>query len=50
VSLRGIARSDGALGDLVSVRHIGDRSLRRYRVAGPGLVVPSYIQAQGDDS
>ncbi len=50
VSLRGIARGDGVLGDLVSVRHIGDRSLRRYRVAGPGLVVPSYIQVEGDDS
>lgn len=50
VSLRGIARGDGLLGELVSVRHIGDRSLRRYRVAGPGLVVPSYIQAEGDDS
>ncbi len=50
VSLRGIARGDGALGDLVSVRHMDDRSLRRYRVAGPGLVVPTYIQTEGDPS
>ena len=47
VSLRGIAREDGALGELVSVRHLDGRVLRRYRVAGPGLVEPSYVTTKG---
>ena len=47
VSLRGIAREDGALGDLVNVRHLDGRLQRRYRVAGPGLVEPSYVTTKG---
>jgi flagella basal body P-ring formation protein FlgA len=50
VSLRGIAREDGALGELVSVRHLDGRVLRRYRVAGPGLVEPSYVTTKGGSS
>ena len=50
VTLRGIARGDGALGEMVSVRHMDSRELRRYRVAGPGIVVPSYTQAAGGNS
>ncbi len=47
VSLRGIAREDGALGDLVTVRHLDGRLQRRYRVAGEGLVEPSYVTTKG---
>lgn len=50
VSLRGIAREDGALGELVSVRHLDGRLQRRYRVAGPGLVEPSYVTTKGGSS
>ncbi len=50
VTLRGIARGDAALGEMVSVRHMDSRELRRYRVAGPGIVVPSYTQAAGGNS
>lgn len=47
VSLRGVAREDGGLGDLVSVKHLDGQVQRRYRVAGPGLVVPSYLSQSG---
>lgn len=50
VSLRGIAREDGALGELVSVKHLDGQVQRRYRVAGPGLVVPSYLNQPGGSS
>lgn len=50
VSLRGIAREDGALGELVNVKHLDGQVQRRYRVAGPGLVVPSYLSQPGGSS
>ncbi|MEZ4395626.1 MAG: flagellar basal body P-ring formation chaperone FlgA [Candidatus Krumholzibacteriia bacterium] len=51
VSLRGIARGDGALGDLVTVQPLdGGGAQRRYRVAGPGVVVPSYVPLSGGSS
>ncbi|MBM4118813.1 flagellar basal body P-ring formation protein FlgA [bacterium] len=50
VSLRGIAREDGALGELVGVKHLDGQVQRRYRVAGPGLVVPSYLSQPGGSS
>lgn len=49
VTLRGVARGDGALGELVTVKHEDTRALRRYRVAGPGIVVPAYIDT-GEES
>jgi flagella basal body P-ring formation protein FlgA len=45
VSLRGVSRSDGALGDLVSVRHLDTRHIKRYRVTGPGTVAPAYLKS-----
>ncbi|MBN2169786.1 MAG: flagellar basal body P-ring formation protein FlgA [Candidatus Krumholzibacteriota bacterium] len=42
VSTRGVARGDGALGDLVTVKHLDGGALRRYRVVGPGRVAPAY--------
>ena len=47
VSLRGVAQADGALGDLVSVRNIDTRELKRYRVTGPGTVGPTYLKTSG---
>ena len=35
VTMKGIAQGDGALGELVGIRHLGTRELRRYRVTGP---------------
>jgi len=48
VSTRGVARGDGALGDLVTVRHLDGGALRRYRVVGPGRVAPAYRQVEGE--
>lgn len=50
VSLGGIAQSDGALGDLITVRHLDTKLLRRYRVTGPSQVSPSYLESVGEGS
>lgn len=50
VTTRGVARNDGGLGEMVTVRHLDSRELKRYRVAGHGVVVPAYLSAKGDES
>jgi flagella basal body P-ring formation protein FlgA len=45
VRRKGIARGDGALGDLVPVAQMDGRSLGRYRVRGPATVVPAYLHS-----
>ncbi len=50
VSLTGIAQRDGSLGDVIAVRHLEGRTLRRYRVTGPGTVAPAYLERTGDRS
>lgn len=50
VSLAGIAQSDAGLGETVAVRHRDSRLLKRYRVAGPGRVVPVWMNEGELDS
>jgi flagella basal body P-ring formation protein FlgA len=50
VSLKGIARRDGGLGDIVTVRRLDNRGLERYRVVGPDRVAPPYIAPREDES
>ena len=40
----GVAQSNGRYGEMVPVRLRDSRELKRYRVAGPGLLVPSWIE------
>jgi flagella basal body P-ring formation protein FlgA len=47
VTMSGIAQGDAALGDLVMVRHLDTRKLRRYRVTGQDRVSPTYIELSG---
>jgi len=50
VVMRGVAQADGAFGDRVTVRHLDDQELRRYRVTGQGRVAPLYLEDEGEAS
>ncbi|MCP4548357.1 MAG: flagellar basal body P-ring formation protein FlgA [bacterium] len=50
ICMTGIAQRDAALGDIVSVRHLDTKTMRRYRVTGQNTVAPTYLETTGENS